>query len=577
MKNKIIFISALVAAFAIGYVLAPKRASHKTQPIEHQHNSAEETIYTCSMHPQIRRNEPGACPICGMDLIPLDNKNSGQDNPLVLEMTDAAVTLANISTTLVGVGDVAGKSGIRLTGKMQADESTTASIVSHIPGRIEQLYVRFTGEHIKKGQRIATIYSPDLIAAQRELLEAEKIKEVTPALLTAAKNKLKYLKISDRQIEQILSSGQVQENFDIYSEYSGVVTKRNVAVSDYLKTGSILFEIQDLSKLWAVFDVYENQLAKLRKGSVVEFTANAIPNKTFRAVIDFIDPLIRPDTRTASVRASIRNGRSELKPEMFITGEVKTRKPTGASKLMVPKTAVLWTGKRSVVYVKLPEVKVPSFEFREVELGEMVGDKYLIVSGLSAGEEVVTKGAFVIDASAQLNNQASMMNRLVSLNSEASAAPVIPDYKKSSSEFRRQLGHLAQAYLRLKVAFVRTDSEEASHSAQAFLKELKNVQMELLKGDAHVYWMKKMKALKSHAQAIVETEDVDGQREQFQYLSNEMIETMKAFGSLDKLYVQHCPMAFDGQGADWISSESVIKNPYYGDKMLRCGSVTDSL
>ncbi len=577
MKNKIIIIGAILAAFVLGYFLSPK-AAKTMESAEHQHVSASETIYTCSMHPQIRQNEPGDCPICGMELIPLEGDGDGNENPLVLEMTPEAVTISGISTTIVGEGGSADAKGLSLTGKVQADETTTASIVAHIPGRIEQLYVRFTGERIKKGDRVATIYSPDLIAAQRELLEAAKIKEVTPGLLEAAKNKLRYWKISDRQIDQILASGKVKDNFDIYSEYSGVVTKRKVSVADYLKAGSVLFEIQDLSKLWAVFDVYENDLGKIRVGQKVSFTAAGVPNKTFKAVINFVDPVIRPDTRTAAVRATIRNSRGQIKPEMFLSGVIHTSSSKGNKmELSVPKTAVLWTGERSVVYVKVPDMEIPSFEFREVVLGDVVGDNYLIKSGLSQGEEVVTKGAFVIDASAQLNNRASMMNRLVSIKDAPKPQKRIPDYTDSSSEFKKQLDDLAQAYLRLKVAFVKTDAKSAANFAQAFNSQLEKVDMKLVKGDAHMYWMEKLKALDAHSKKIGELDDVEKQRRQFQFISDALVETLKAFGSTGKLYVEHCPMAFDGEGADWISSESVIRNPYFGSKMMRCGSVVDSL
>ncbi len=577
MKNKIIIIGSILAAFALGYFLSPKAVA-PSQSADHQHDSINETIYTCSMHPQIRQNEPGDCPICGMELIPLVGDGDGNDNSLVLEMTPEAVTISGISTTIVGEGKMADNQGLRLTGKVQADETTTASIVAHLPGRIEQLYVRFTGEQIKKGDRVATIYSADLISAQRELLEAQKIKDINPALLEAAKNKLRYWKISESQIEGILASGKVQENFDIYSEYSGVVTKRKVSVADHLMAGTVLFEIQDLSKLWAVFDVYENDLGKISVGQKVSFTAAGIPNKTFNAIINFIDPVIRPDTRTAAVRATIRNSNGRIKPEMFVSGIIKSS--IGNRKKMeltVPKTAVLWTGKRSVVYVKVPDAEVPSFEFREVELGDVVGDNYLIKSGLSPGEEVVTKGAFVIDASAQLNNQSSMMNRLVSIKDVPKPKDKIPDFTDVVAPFKKQLNDLAQAYLKLKVAFVKTDAQSAAHFAQAFKEQLTQVDMKLMKGDAHQYWMKQLKAMDAHAQKIAEQNDIKKQRIQFQFLSDAMINTLKAFGSIEPLYVEHCPMAFDGEGADWISSESVIRNPYFGSEMMTCGSVVDTL
>ncbi len=425
-KNIIIASVAIIIGLMLGYFIFGAGTNASTEHFDgdgHNHTkevTAEgETIWTCSMHPQIRQPEPGNCPICGMTLIPADNASNS--NPLILEMTEDAVKLSQIQTTIIGGEAIHSEETtnmLKLSGKIQANETTTASIVSHIPGRIEKLFVNFTGEKVRRGQKIATIYSPNLITAQKELIEAYKVKDVNPSLFEATKNKLKFWKITDQQIDEILNENKVKEYFNIYADHSGVVTKRKVSVGDHLMEGGVLFEIQNFNSLWVVFDAYESDLPKINLGDWIEFTTPAVPNKTFKGKISFIDPVINPKTRAARVRVDINNSKNLLKPEMFVDGTLQTNlnQNDQNTQLIIPKTAILWTGERSVVYVKVPDMEIPSFEFREITLGENLGQYFVVTKGLKAGEEIVTNGAFVIDAAAQLNSQTSMMNRDVEID-----------------------------------------------------------------------------------------------------------------------------------------------------------------
>ena len=246
--------------------------------------------------------------------------------------------------------------------------------------------------------------------------------------------------------------------------------------------------------------------------------------------------------------------------------------------MTVPKTAVLWTGKRSVVYVKLTDREVPSFQFREVELGNAIGDSYVVVSGVEVGDEVVTNGNFSIDAAAQLNNQASMMNRNVLLKG-SSGEINLPDYTGSTpDDFKEQLQQVLAMYLALKDALVSTDAALAQSKVAPLQNALSAVDMALLKGDTHMYWMDQLGALTGHTEKIALLEDVEEQRKQFDFLSQALINSIKVFGIPGSTYyVQHCPMANDNQGADWISDITEINNPYFGDVMLRCGVTTDTI
>lgn len=372
-------------------------------------NNKEEkaTIWTCSMHPQIRMDHKGLCPICGMELIPLEQNVSQVDNNAIV-MTEEALKLAEVQTVIVSKQQSIKE--VHLYGKIQADERSAQSLPSHVPGRIEKLFVNFTGEKINKGQIIASIYSPELINAQQELLEALKIKDVQPLLLEAAREKLSQFKLSSKQIEDIEESGKIKSLFDVTATASGVVITKKVNSGDYVQTGTPLYEVADLSSVWALFDAYESDLPWLKIGSQISYTLLAVPGKVFNGNITFIDPVIDPLTRIAKVRVELNNTNGDFKPEMLATGIVKAKLAHSGNSIVVPQSAVLWTGTRSLVYVKIPNTTEPTFLMRNVTLGNYLQNSYEIIDGLSEGEEIVTNGTFSIDAAAQLLGKPSMMN-----------------------------------------------------------------------------------------------------------------------------------------------------------------------
>jgi len=382
-------------------------SSHKTEMKEIKVVQAlKKTIWTCSMHPQIRMDHAGKCPICEMDLIPLVQNNSVVDSNAV-HFTKESAELANVQTTIVTSQKPIRE--VRLYGKVQADERLLQNQVSHISGRIEKLYVNFTGEIVRKGQTLASVYSPELVTAQQELLESAKSKQLQPEIYEAAKEKLRQWKLSDAQILNIEKSGKVQNTIDITSTSTGIVTARRVNNGDYVSQGSVLYDISDLSSVWVLFDAYESDLSALTIGNDISFTVNALPNQNFSGKIKFIDPVIDPVNRVSKIRVEISNKEGKLKPEMFATGIVKANLAKYANAIIIPRTAVLWTGKRSIVYIK-EVADEPIFKMREIELGEMLGSSYVVTKGLSVGEEIVTQGTFSVDAAAQLDGKPSMMN-----------------------------------------------------------------------------------------------------------------------------------------------------------------------
>lgn len=523
-----------------------------------------ETIWVSPMHPHIRQNEPGKCPICGMDLVPL-SQLSTSTNPYQMEMTPEAMALSNVMTTKVSSG--ASASRLQLTGKIQPDEKRVKSLTSNFAGRIDKLFVNFTGQEVAKGEKLATIYSPDLVNAQKELLEVAKVKDRQPALYQAAKEKLRLWKITEEQISEIEKRGTVHTEFDVFADASGIVTARNVSLGDFVSRGSVLFELMDLTHVWVMMDAYESDLSWIKKGDKITFQAAAYPGKEFTGKVSFIDPVLNPETRTIGIRAEAVNTGLQLKPEMFVSATIKT---TSSSKtgLMVPKSAILWTGPRSVVYVQVGDRESPSFEMREVTLGARSLDDYMVTSGINEGEEVVSNGVFAIDAAAQLSGKYSMMLRPEEKGGVQSL--------EVSEEFRKQLTAFVKSYFTIKNALTASDVPSTQSAVSKSKTSLTKVEMGLLDPKAHEVWMGLLKPIQASLDKIQKTSDVEEQRKNFETLSDNLISAVAYFGVEENtVYKQYCPMAFKDKGAFWLSGEKEIRNPYFGEAMLTCGEVKD--
>jgi len=586
-KTIVIVLATLVVGVLLGWIIFGGSETKTTDEHQHEHNTeatAKETIWTCSMHPQIRQKEPGDCPICGMDLIPLEDEQLGETDPSAISMSATAMQLTNIQTAIVGSAEPV--KSIRLDGKVQEDERLVFSQSSHIPGRIEELMVNFTGDYVQKGQVIASVYSPDLVTAQEELLEAQKIKATQAQLFEAAREKLRNWKLSNEQIEQILASGKVQETFDVRADVSGYVTKKMVNTGNYIRKGQAVYEIADLSKVWILFDVYESEMSWVKKGDKVSFTVESLPGETFDGTIDYLDPVINPKTRVAQARIVKSNPGLKLKPEMFVSGKVEVKLPQ-TDAVVIPKTAVMWTGKRSLVYVKSTSDQGVYFQMREVELGPALGESYVVENGLQKGEEIAVHGTFSIDAAAQLAGKPSMMNpeggagstmhNHGGMNMSGSQSTEVKAVT-TDPKFKSQLTDVLNAYLKMKNAFVESDPGKVSSEAKKVEESLKSVDMELLKGDAHMAWMGQLKTLNSSVKNISTESDIEKQRSAFSDFNNTFYQSLKMFGlSNDTAYYQYCPMAFDNKGAYWISESEEIRNPYFGDMMLNCGENKDTI
>ena len=472
--KKSLLVIFLIAAFTLGYKV--NNSANKQEPSQKNTQQTvvekqETTIWTCSMHPQIRRNEPGKCPICGMDLIPLKQSEIEKNR---IEFSEAAIKLMEVETSPVVRKFVTAQ--IRLTGKIDYDETRVKYITSWVSGRIDRLFVDYTGIKVNKNDHMVYIYSPELISAQAELLQALKaiqsikpdnlkadsLESVSKSILAtrdAAREKLRLLGLRPEQITEIENNGKPLDHITIYSPIGGVVIEKNATEGMYVQTGTKIYKIADLSQVWVKLDAYESDMMWIRYGQEVDFTVEAYPGEVFKGKISFIDPVLDPKTRTVKIRVNVENPEDKLKPEMFVraivnseiakSGMVMDEQMAGKwicpmhldivkdspgtcdicgmdlvkaeslgfvtaevnePPLVVPATAVLITGKRAIVYVKVPDTEKPTYEGREVILGPKAGDYYIIDSGLKEGDIVVTNGNFKIDSEMQIRAKPSMMN-----------------------------------------------------------------------------------------------------------------------------------------------------------------------
>ncbi|NBC25057.1 MAG: DUF3347 domain-containing protein, partial [Bacteroidetes bacterium] len=305
-------------------------------------------------------------------------------------------------------------------------------------------------------------------------------------------------------------------------------------------------------------------------GRVIRFSPISAPNREYRGTISYLDPEIDPVKRTAIARAGV-TAQDYLKPEMVITGYVSVSSQSPTEQVAVPASAVLWTGPRSVVYVKVPNAEVPSYSFREVKLDRFGRDEAYISEGLEVGEEVVSHGAFVVDAAAQLNNQKSMMNRMVEAKGSkpSSRLKMNPLHQEATQEVIR-------VYLELKDALVNSDAAKGKKAAAGLYEELRRVPGTIQQPEQRERWLEVQKIAENSAKKISESVELAVQRIAFEDLSRAFIFWLRHFQvDFDTIYLQYCPMAFDFAGADWISSQEEIRNPYFGDEMLKCGSVEE--
>ncbi|MDX2198745.1 MAG: efflux RND transporter periplasmic adaptor subunit [Phycisphaerae bacterium] len=462
-------VAALAAAFALGgWLLAGNGPGGQSVSATTAPSDAVQ-YWTCSMHPQIRLPEKGPCPICFMDLIPVQ-AGAGDESAPQLALGERARTLARVQTAAVELREMTHE--LHMVGKVAPDETRITYVSSYIPGRLDRLFVNYAGIFVRKGDHLAEMYSPELLVGQQEFLlglegverarnaSDASMRQRAEAVFEAARRKLELWAIPKDEVERLQRERRPTDQVRIDAPQSGWVLERLAFQGMYVETGTRLFTLADLRSVWVMLDAYELDLPFLRYGQRVEFVTEAYPGRKFEGRISYIDPRLTELTRTVKVRVNVINDDMQLRPGMFLRAAVRvqlgeggqaiepslvgkwicpmhpeivkdtpgkcdncgmdlvtaeslgfaTPQSPGARVLAVPQTAVLLTGRRAVVYVENQRTSGGvSYEGRVVELGPRAGEWYVVKSGLVDGERVATHGAFQIDSALQIQARPSMM------------------------------------------------------------------------------------------------------------------------------------------------------------------------
>jgi Cu(I)/Ag(I) efflux system membrane fusion protein len=392
----------------------------------------EESFYICPMHPSVRSDRPGACPVCGMALVNRTNRRVDDSASQVVagenlaslqavSLSPAQRIIANISVSRARRQAVTRE--IHAVGVVSYAEPNYRRISMRFPGRLERLYLSYTGQTVRKGDPVADVYSPEAISAQQEFLlsldsheqsllrqeragrketEGERMVALSSAqMLEQSKQKLRHWGFTEAQIARLRETRQPEFIVTVYSAVAGIVVKKNVDPQHYAATGEDMFDVADLSTVWIYLDVYEKDIRFIRQGQTVQITTDAYPAKGFEGRVTFVDPVVDPESRTVRVRAEFLNPDGWLKPNMFVEATIGISE---GSALVVPASAVLSTGRRTVVWV---EVKENTFEHRDVVVGSTSRGSTVIVHGLEEGVTVAETGGFLIDSESALQRPAT--------------------------------------------------------------------------------------------------------------------------------------------------------------------------
>jgi len=528
---------------------------------------AGEKIYWCPMHPQVRRDKPGLCPICNMRLVEMKEGEGGEKADGTLAFTSRQIQQAGVRFATVNRISLARE--IETTGRVAVDERLLKTISTWAPGRsrIEKPYVNFTGQTVKKGEPLFDIYNPELVATQEEYITlVNSGAKRLASLAEAARSRLKRWGVDDIEMERLRRSGKPSETLTILSPLSGTVIERLVSEGEYVSEGQAILKLADLSRVWIFGDVYEHELPYVKTGMAAEVT---IHGRAIEGKVGFIDPVVNTETRTARVRVDVSNKDRSLKPGMFVSVRIPAK---SEEVLAVPESAVIFTGRRAVAFVSEGEGRLRPVE---VELGrkwlypaspEEKGKQDLfeddvryheVLSGLSKGQKVVASANFLVAAEAQFQGALEKLSP--------------PDEKgdaKLPSDIAAALAHVLKSYEKIRKALA-LDNMSKARDATVHLAEDINVVLNRTSGDVKAA----LEKIKNAANGIIEkAADIESVRGRFADMSRQAISLVSRYGMPEGAMLNAfvCPMA-KGYGG-WLQPGATAENPYMGQKMSTCGA-----
>ena len=590
----------------------------------HKHISEKEankeTVWTCSMHPQIKLPEFGKCPICFMDLIAIQ-KDENFLSDTQIKMSAKAIKLAKINTIKTRKEYV--KRDLFLSGKVMTDKTREQKVAARFPGRIEKMFISYPGIKVKKGDHLYEIYSPEIFSAHQALIQSKENlqraeKQENDVLLKSSQiafksavEKLRLYGMTKQQIDIMTKERSPRTRITVYSPYEGVVMKKMEQEGAYIEEGTVVYEITDLSKLWLMFDVYESDLQWVKYGEEMTIDYEALPGWNQKARIAFIEPFVNEKTRSAMIRLTVDNSEDLLKPGMIAKGHLATtltsmgkhinnylsdkwispmhpeiikdrpgycdvcgmklvkaeslgyindKTNPEEKKIVIPATSPLITGKRAIVYVENKTLKDKSkiYEAREVKLGPKAGNLYTVLDGIDEGEKVVVEGVFKIDSAMQIVSKSSMMT--YSDESKMNEKSKVEKLSKIHLEGQKDF---LDAYLQTQEAL----AEDNFKKAQKKIKNLNTISLQLhspeLKQD--------LGEIKFHIKKMKNAANIVVLRKMFKPFSTKVIHLLQFVQNPPtEINVFYCSM-YD-KGARWLGRGNIVNNPYHGSSMLRCGN-----
>ncbi len=631
-KTALILLLGIFLGAALAWMLkpSPSEPSDKSSPGGKTEDAVE--TWTCSMHPEVRQPDPGQCPKCAMDLIPLSRSGSaGREDAASVRLSPDALKRGTVDVAPVQRRAV--HRTLRVPGRIAYNQSRRTTISARFDGRIDRLFVDYEGMPVETGQHLASIYSPELLTAQEEYLQALRARQAVPRdaseqvrnragqLVEIARDKLRLMDLTPGQIEDIAGRGRPREHITFYSPAGGVVERLHVEEGDQLQRGDRIATLADLDPVWIWIELFEDDLPWVAPGMQAHFSVPALPGASFTGRVAFLSPEVSPRTRTVRARMVAENPEHKLKPGMLVRAEIVTPfseegrilAPELAGKyispmhpeivkdepgtcdicgmdlvpaeelgyaaagerappLTIPESAALLTGSRAVVYVHDPH-EDGVFRMREVLLGPRADGYYVVRRGLQEGERVASRGAFLIDSEAQLAGNPSMMSSAPEpAEAPFSTHPPLRDVEIPES-FASTWTALLDAYIELQERLADDDNEGSREAAAGLARTLPAPPHPRGLGE----WMDR---LQNAVDRTRRADTLNRRRDAFEAVSTIFIEwtEQRPAWVQNHLGARHlvrmnCPMAFDFTGADWLQLGREVYNPYFGDEMLHCGTI----
>ncbi len=522
--------------------------------------AATATVYQCPMHPWIKSDKPGdKCTICGMDLVAAAPGDAAVDPNLVV-LSPAAAAVVNVRTSEVHRGALVHT--LRVAGVIEDDDTRHHILTARVPGRIEKLFVNYVGAEVREGDPLATVYSPEMLTAQRQYIERLKGGAAFPASdRAAARERLLDMGLTEEEVVVLEHTQEPSAFLTIRTPMTGTVVARHVYEGqqinqDPAESASRLFEVGDFSKMWFIFDAYETDLAWLRVGQTVAVTTASQPGRIFTAPIAFIDPNLTEATRTARVRVVLENPDRALLHKLTAYGAVSAGSP---DVLLVPRSAVLRHSGSPVVFVDRGQ---GTYAARNVQLGRMGDTDAEVIAGLAAGDRVVTEGGLLLDGQAQLAHAA--------VGGDDASVPVTPVVTNAAPASLD-----AHAYGLLKaLAFASADAATslANDDLPGYQHAAPAVRAALL---AYLddYKPATRTPLADSRDALVDGPDLRTARRAFEVFSTALADTAREHGlpAREQLHVMQCPMSPVLGVGRWLQRDAKVHNPFFGSAMPGCG------